>query len=571
MIKNLGSLLFILIITTGQIPSAHAQANEDKLLIILREELLREMKVLAETKDPVYYMDYRVDVENTYTINTSFGSLIQSNNNESRVLTSSVKVGSYELDNTHGIVQGGGGGHYGYAGGVALPLEDEPLAIKQKLWNITQGAYNSAKTQYRAVLNQERHNQDEGKKSNDFSKEKAEQHYEPLINNKISKQEIKEWENKIKQYSAAFLKNSNIQSADVSMGVNFQRKYFVSSEETEIVQNLNFSFLSINASALTLDGDIVPLYRTYFAFDRKDIPSSNQIQKDIDRMIEQLEKLRLAPLAEPFTGPAVLSERSAAVFFHEIFGHRVEGHRLKQENDGQTFREKIENKVLPKSMNVIFDPSLTNLSGTDLIGTYKYDDQGVKGSKVDVVKGGVLKSFLMSRTPLDDFENSNGHGRASSGRQAVARQSNLVIESTDIHSNADLRKMLLKECKKQDKLYGYFFKDVTGGFTYTDRNTPNVFNIMPTEVYRIYVDGKPDELVRGVNLIGTPLAMFAEIKATGDTKGVFTGFCGAESGTVPVSATSPSLFVRRIETQKKPVIKQEPPLLSKPISEMDKK
>jgi TldD protein len=220
--------------------------------------------------------------------------------------------------------------------------------------------------------------------------------------------------------------------------------------------------------------------------------------------------------------------------------------------------------VLPKYMDVIFDPTLDNYKGIDLFGSYKYDDQGVKASRVKVVDKGILNSFLMSRTPVKGFASSNGHGRAQAGMYPVARQSNLIVESSSPFSDKELRKLLIKECKKQNKEYGYFFKEVIGGFTLTNIYTPNVFNIIPTEVYRIYVDGRPDELVRGVELIGTPLLMFSEIKATGDSPEVFTGFCGAESGNVPVTAISPSLFVRKIETQKKPEDEGQMPILPRP-------
>jgi hypothetical protein len=93
---------------------------------------------------------------------------------------------------------------------------------------------------------------------------------------------------------------------------------------------------------------------------------------------------------------------------------------------------------------------------------------------------------------------------------------------------------------------------------------PNVFNIMPSEVYRVYVDGRPDELVAGVDLIGTPLTMFSNIICGGDNQGIFSGFCGAESGYVPVTAISPALFVRKIETQKGMEIKTDVPLLPSP-------
>ena len=146
-----------------------------------------------------------------------------------------------------------------------------------------------------------------------------------------------------------------------------------------------------------------------------------------------------------------------------------------------------------------------------------------------MVKEGRLNEFLMSRRPTREFAHSNGHGRAQPGYAPVSRQSNLIVENTEGHSEEELRKMLIRECKKQKKEYGYYFKEVVGGLTYTDRYNANVFNVNPTEVYRIYVDGRPDEMVTGVDLIGTPLTMFSNILAGGDTPDLFTGFCGAES------------------------------------------
>jgi TldD protein len=173
----------------------------------------------------------------------------------------------------------------------------------------------------------------------------------------------------------------------------------------------------------------------------------------------------------------------------------------------------------------------------------------------------------MSRTPIKGINGSIGHGRGDTQSKSVSRQSNLIIENDNPVPLQSLRKMLLEECKKQGKTYGYLFKDVTGGFTFTRRRTPNAFNIFPTEVYRIYVDGRPDELVRGVDLIGTPLVMFSEIQAADDSHETFTGFCGAESGYVPVTATSPCLFVRQIETQKKTTKQIEKSIIQMPSNQ----
>ena len=171
----------------------------------------------------------------------------------------------------------------------------------------------------------------------------------------------------------------------------------------------------------------------------------------------------------------------------------------------------------------------------------------------------------MSRSPTRGFNHSNGHGRRQPGRSVVARQGNLIIESTRQVSFDELRTMLIEECRKQDKDYGLLFKDISGGFTTTRRRGPQAFKVIPIVVYRVYADGRPDELVRGVDIVGTPLTSFSKILCTADDPGVFNGLCGAESGMVPVSAISPSILVEQIEVEKKHKAQDRPPILEAPI------
>jgi hypothetical protein len=88
--------------------------------------------------------------------------------------------------------------------------------------------------------------------------------------------------------------------------------------------------------------------------------------------------------------------------------------------------------------------------------------------------------------------------------------------------------------------------------------------VQPVTVWRVWADGRPDELVRGVDLIGTPLVTFSRIAAAGDTPAVFNGVCGAESGWVPVSAVAPDLLVSEVEVQRREKQNDRPPLLPPP-------
>jgi TldD protein len=173
---------------------------------------------------------------------------------------------------------------------------------------------------------------------------------------------------------------------------------------------------------------------------------------------------------------------------------------------------------------------------------------------------------LMSRSPIKDFAQSNGHGRKQPGREPVSRQSNLVVESSKQVSSDQLRRMLVDEIKRQGKPYGFYFEHVTGGFTTTGRSGFQSFKVIPLIVYRVYPDGRPDELVRGVDIVGTPLSSFARIMATSDKPDVFNGYCGAESGSVPVSAISPAILVSELEIQKKEKGRDRPPLLPAPTA-----
>jgi len=342
------------------------------------------------------------------------------------------------------------------------------------------------------------------------------------------------------------------------------RKIFVDTEGREIAQNVVSIQLALAADALAEDGMGLPLNKLWSAFSLNELPSDEEVIKTAKEMSVMLSKLKKAPVVESFTGPAILSPDAAGVFFHEIFGHRIEGSRLKKESDAQTFKKKIGEQVLPKHLSVIFDPSLKYYQKTSLIGNYKFDDEGIRGQRVEVVKNGILRNFLMNRTPIQGFPNSNGHGRAQIGLAPIARQSNLIVESSQKLSHEELIKRLRKEAKAQKKEYAYYFKEVAGGFTNTNRYMPNAFNVTPLVVYRIYTDGRPDELVRGVNLVGTPLAMFSQIVACGNEYAVFNGTCGAESGALPVACVSPALFVKQIETQKRPKSQSQAPYLSKP-------
>jgi predicted Zn-dependent protease len=230
-----------------------------------------------------------------------------------------------------------------------------------------------------------------------------------------------------------------------------------------------------------------------------------------------------------------------------------------------TFTKQVGKPVLPAFLSVADDPTVKDIGGLQLSGYYTYDDEGMPARRVDVIQDGILKNFLMSRMPVKDFMTSNGHGRAQPGFMQVGRQGNLIVSSKNMVPDAELRKRFMEEIKKQNKPYGLYFEDIQGGFTLTTRSAPQAFQVLPVMVYRVYADGRPDELVRGVDIVGTPLAALNRILVTGDKQFIFNGVCGAESGSVPVSAVAPAMLFSEIEVQRKAQSHERPPILPNPI------
>lgn len=555
------SLLVLLLAAPDRPPAL--PAADDPVLATMRQELDRMSRELGKAPVPAYFLSYQLTDNRAVNISASFGALTDSQEQSERVLDVDLRVGDRTLDNTHRVrgdmAFDDSGGHLGAR---QVPLEGDPEALRVTMWQQTERAYRQAVQRLAKVRANVQVKVEQEDRSGDFSTEAAEVHQEPPAPFAFDRTA---WERRVRAFTAPFAQHGQIIHASAQVTAEVETRRYVNTDGSRIQTSSPFYRLAISAIAKADDGMQLPLQRTYLSFRPDGLPGDDAVAKDVQSMIQTLLALVKAPLADPYTGPAILSGRAAAVFFHEIFGHRVEGQRQKSEDEAQTFRKKVNRAVLPAFLSVYSDPSLRELAGTELVGSYGFDDEGVKARRVTVVKNGILKSFLMSRSPIEGFDHSNGHGRRQQGHQVVARQSNLIVESARRVSRAELKKMLVKLVKAGGKRYGLLFDDIEGGFTFTTRIMPNAFNVRPTVVYRVDRDGR-EELVRGVDLIGTPLIAFSTIAATDDQPGVFNGLCGAESGWVPVSASSPGLLVSQIEVQRKEKSQERAPLLPPPPS-----
>jgi TldD protein len=537
-----------------------AAAQPTVLLDAMSQELNRNITVLKEKADPKpYFLSYEITELEYKTLSGTLGTIDNTGAGKDRQLDVSIRVGSPKLDNYHSV----NGDRGRFTSGQLTSFENSVDSIKRRIWLETDRAYRAASQRLIRINTNTQVKVAAADNSDDFSSEPASVAVEALPKLEFN---TSEWNERVRKLSARFGNYTHVLTSHVTVSGQTDIRYFVNSEGSRIQHGRGFARVVISASAKATDGTDVSSFETFEAVDASGLPDDKILDAAVDRVANDVTNLLKAPEAEPFVGPAILSGRAAGVFFHEIFGHRVEGHRQKEETEGQTFAKSVNTKILPDFLSVVFDPTRRKVNGIDLNGWFDYDDEGVKARPVLAVDKGVLKTFLMSRSPVKGFDHSNGHGRRQPGLEVVSRQSNLIVESANAVSDAKLREMLLAEVKRQGKPYGLYFRDITSGFTTTSRAGLQAFSVIPVIVYRVYPDGRPDELVRGTDIVGTPLASFAKILATGDKQDVFNGYCGAESGSVPVSAVSPAILVSEIEIEKKAKSNDRPPLLPQPTT-----
>ena len=505
---------------------------------------------------PPYFLSYSVSDASSAMVRAQYGAVVDSSANRVRVADVQVRLGEPKLDNTHGTHRGSA------VNSLQLPLTDDREALARSLWVATNTGYSTALDNYLRVKTEAEVRAKEEDTSPDFSKETPQTHLgtpaPPVVVDRAA------WGERVSALSKIFREYPDVTQNMVMLTVVNETDYFASSEGSRVVAPHLAARLVVFAVTRADDGMDLFRAQTFEAETVKGLPAQAEIEAAIRDLGKSLEALRKAPVTEPFNGPAILSGRAAAVFFHEVLGHRLEGQRQRGDEEGQTFTKEVGKDVLPTFLSVADDPTMTKFGNTWLSGSYEYDDEGQKARRVDLIDDGVLKTFLMSRLPIANFDDSNGHGRAQTGRMPTGRQGNLIVTSTKTVPETELRKELIDEAKKQGKPYGLYFEDISSGFAVTTRSSPQAFSVVPLVVWRVYVDGRPDELVRGVSIVGTPLAAMKRIVATGDKSEVFNGECGAESGTIPVSAVAPAMLLSEMETQKQTQGTARPPILPIP-------
>ena len=540
-------------------------ATDPRLPILdaMGQELERSASRLhLEGYEPPYFVGFQVRETSGAEIAGRAGAVVTDQARRDRRLAVDVRVGSYQLDSSggeEGLVFGADAA--AWSAPREGPLDDDPAALRQALWLLADERYKEALASWFRKRSRDVNRPDDPGRAPSFTHEPAVRHVgaaRPL------EFDAERWRREVRAASALFRDQAHVFDSQVRVTAERQVRWQATSEGTRLVTERRLYAVHLLASARAPDGQLLEDGRDFYAADESGLPDAAALGRAVRAVAGELKALMAAPAIDPYSGPVILEPEAAGVLFHEAVGHRLEGERLDDDKEGQTFQGQLGQQVLPPFLTVLDDPTLPSAAGTPLNGTYGYDDQGVPAQRTLLVDQGKLVGFLLSRKPVKPFTHSNGHGRTQGGRPAMARMANLVVESSRRVSAAELKQRLMAEARRQGKPYGLIIRDITGGNTNTQSWGYQAFKGTPRLVQRVDAITGAETLVRGVELVGTPLASINRIVATGDAPRVFNGYCGAESGFVPVSTVAPAMLVSELELQRVAKALERGPVLPSP-------
>jgi len=566
---------------------AQTVKDNDQTLRAMHDEMARSKDRLELTIDangkPVrpYYIEYRLLDLDVREITSQFGALISTTKTRNRFMNVEARVGDYKLDSSNFISDEGFRGFIGSTGSVGIDRDYDSL--RQDLWIATDQAFKEAVEGYsrkKAYLNSLA-NQNQ---YDDFSKAQPVQLIEPLVTPDWSN---RNWEQEARDTSATLRAFSLLQESRVTYYLVYATEYLLTSEGTEI--RTNRSFAAVEGGMNTLASDGVQLSHFYAAYAPKpaDLPNVETVRKGLNVAASELMALRSSQPAQDYTGPVLFEARAAAPLLAEVLGPNLNGARppiafrpvmeqfLSNIGGKSDWVGRLGARVLPTNVTIVDDPSAKEFKGTPLIGGYAVDEEGVLAAKVAPIEKGVLKQLLMSRRPGPDSNESNGHGRAAFLSDAKPSMSNLIFSSAETVPPAELKKKFIEACKAEKLEYCMVVREMDnpaisllhqddfsellasfgGGAGTGDR--------LVSVVYKVFTDGRPDEIVRGARIIGLNARALRNISAVGSDDFVYNymqnqtqGFAGTALGAfgsaqngLPSSMVAPSLLFEEVEVR----------------------
>lgn len=523
-----------------------SRSKIDKLIPILQKDAKRALTMKLRGFPRPYFCSFLLRHTDWFNTWANSGSTYRKRSDRTRNVYCDIRVGSYRYDQTtEGGLHDNDDEVESYSH-VSAPIDDRDYeGLRLGLWRLSESKYREALTDFSSKESARVSTVDQNRKLPSFVKLPK---VRSIKYGKPERFDFDKWESFCRKASKWISDLPNVSSSYVEFDVSRQTKIFISTEGSVIVQHFQIYSLTGVIRNLTKEGAYVEQEIVINVASQKELPDLRGFKKLMGEKHEKLMDLMKAKKIHSFSGPVLLMPLPAGLLIHEAIGHRLEGNRLLSPGEGQTFKGQKGGRVVSIMMDIYDDPTIKRYQGTRCIGSYDYDDEGVPAQEASLVEEGHLKGFLTSRAPLNTRHVPNGHGRNSKAQRPISRMGVTVMEGRNAKSMEELKELLVGEINRQGKAFGMIVYDTSGGETDTTTYDFQAFSGEISYATLVYPDGK-EVPIRGVNFVGTPLQALSNIVAVGEDMEVDNGYCGAESGFIPVTTISPAILLSKLELQ----------------------
>ncbi len=538
------------------------RATVESLIPILRRDARRALSMRVPGFPAPYYCSFLLKDIDTFNTWASAGSTGRSQTDRTRTVCCDLRVGSYEYDQ---VTDGGlkePDDDLESSSFHTVPIDDTAFdGLRITLWKLLESKFREALNDYNQRQASRISTPDPNRGIRSFTRAKRASLRRPA---RLDVVDYERWSRFCKRASLWISSLPRLSGSWVEFDLSQETRIFVSTEGSVTVQSSQVFSLSANLHKLTSEGSRLEQEIVINAGLQRELPDMARFKKLVLQKYDQLMRLSRARKIHAFSGPVLLYPGPAGLLFHEALGHRLEGSRLLSSGEGQTFRGQEGKEIFKLPITIRDDPSMHSYKGKRCIGAYAYDDEGVKAQNAVLIEGGVLKGFLSTRAAYAKGRHqSNGHARTRQHQQPISRMAVTIVEAKGGLPLERLKAKLLQEIRRQKKPFGMIVYETNGGETDTTNYDFQAFSGDIAFATLVYPNGR-EVCVRGVNFIGTPLQALSNVAAVGDQPELDNGYCGAESGLIPISTISPAVLISNLELQGKDEELVTPSILKRP-------
>jgi len=530
-IKFTATLLWTIAILTvgGRMALAQSGASDnDVIMRAMMDELDRSAKelVLSDLSRP-YFIQLNVQDRQLYTQSAAYGGLQRSNQTHSRMISVRVRVGSYGLDNTNF--------RRGFGQGGTLPLDDDYAALRHGIWLLLDQDYKQAVETFTQKLAYLKDKTVEDR-PDDFSTASTVTVVEPMGTIDFDR---KAWEGNLQRLSERFKNHPKIQDSNVTLFAGGVTEWVVNTEGTRLRKGDSGIQIQINAELQAVDGMPLADSKTYLGERVDQLPPIDKMLADIDEMCTKLVELAGAARLEQYTGPILFEPLAAANVFEALLsdGLCARPTPLGSGAEDDSLEKKIGLRILPRTFHVFDDPGPRTFESTVLAGAYRFDDEAVAATRVELVDKGILKTLVAGRAPTKKIKQSTGHGRSAGLGDPRATTGSLFISADDALSAEELKQELIQTARDERLEFGLRVASIEEGQTGALG--------APIHAYKVSVADGHEEPIRGMQFRPVETRTLKRIQAAGKERRAYNSVSGTSA-----SIIAPALLFEELELTK---------------------